>query len=95
VKEDGLSNVVVFQLTGGSAYRKTGVAQLMEQRLPLMFLVLSIQSCFLCFLVASSFVKANSLFEMIVCPVGIVTAKSLLYRLGGHMKPSPGFAHLV
>lgn len=62
LKEDGVSNV--SELTGGSVYRKAGVAQLMEQRLPLtLFSVLIIQSCFLCFLVTLLFPRANSLFE--------------------------------
>lgn len=94
MKKDGISNVSVFQLSGGSVHRTASVAQPMERRLPLTFLVLSTQSCLLCFLAALSFVKANSLFEVIICPVGIVTTKALLYRLCGHVKPSPGFAHL-
>lgn len=80
MKEDGISNVSVFQLTEGSAYRKASVAQPMEQRLPFTFLVLSIQSCFLCFLVALSFVKANSLFEMMSAQWGLSPQK--LYCIG-------------
>lgn len=96
LKEDGISNVSVFQLTAGSMYRKAGVAQPMEQRLPLMlFLVLSIQSGFLCFLVALLFVRANSLFEMIICPVGTGTTKALWYRSSCHIKPNPGFARFM
>lgn len=92
LKEDSMSDVSAFQLSWGSVRSRVGMAQPVWQTL-MLFLVLCIQSWFLHFSVVLLCVRVNRLFEVIVCPVGIVSTKALLYGLCGHIKASPGLVY--